>query len=61
MTYAREKWVRAAFIIPAKTGGRPYPNPPPEGEGIWHTPSLRLSRESGNDGMSKNDDGEGDM
>ena len=29
--------------------GRPHPNPPPEGEGICHTPSYRMCRATGAD------------
>ena len=34
-----EKGFGGATVLSANTRGRPHPNPPPEGEGICHTPS----------------------
>ena len=39
MPYAHKRQAKVAYVIPARVRGRPHPNPPPEGEGICHTPS----------------------
>ena len=36
-----------AFTVPEKTGGRPHPNPLPEGEGICHTGSKSVFNKFG--------------
>ena len=46
MPYAHKRQVKVAYVIPARVRGRPHPNPPPEGEGICHTPSKGSTKHS---------------